>query len=130
VDGTYAAALNQDGSLNSAANPAPPGSIVAIFATGLGAINPPLADGSLVGLPLPVNALSLDLVPQCLLTGCPQQSTYNPLYAGPAPYLIAGTSQINFAAGDASAAAGLLLAVLGADTGLRCNTFRIYVATQ
>ena len=130
VDGTYAAALNQDGSLNSAANPAPPGSIVAIFATGLGAINPPLADGSLVGLPLPVNALSLDLVAQCLLTGCPQQSTYNPLYAGPAPYLIAGTSQINFAAGDASAAAGLLLAVLGADTGLRCNTFRIYVATQ
>jgi len=52
VDGTYAAAVNQDGSVNSAANPAPPNSIVSIYATGLGPINPPQADGSLVGLPL------------------------------------------------------------------------------
>ena len=35
-DGT-AAAVNQDGSINSPEHPAPPGSIVAIWATGIGA---------------------------------------------------------------------------------------------
>jgi uncharacterized protein (TIGR03437 family) len=129
VDGTWAAALNQDGSINSAANPAPPDSIVAVFATGLGPISPPQADGSLVGLPLPVNTLSLVLVQHCLSTGCSQQSTINPRYAGPAPYLVAGTSQINFAARDASAAS-LFLAVLGAVTAQPSNTFRIHVAGE
>jgi len=131
LDGTYAAALNQDGSINSAANPAPPDSIVAIFATGLGPINPPQSDGSLVGLPLPVNTLSLMLeAQQCPSTGCLQRvSTLNPLYAGPAPYLISGTSQINFAAGGASAAR-LFLEVVGAETRQTGNTFRIHVASQ
>ena len=40
------AALNQDGSVNSAANPAQPGTAVAIFATGLGAMTPLPVDGS------------------------------------------------------------------------------------
>jgi uncharacterized protein (TIGR03437 family) len=57
VDGTYAAALNQDGTINSADNPAPLNSTVTVFATGLGPINPPQADGTVVGLPLPTNVL-------------------------------------------------------------------------
>lgn len=131
VDGTYAAALNQDGSVNSAANPAPPDSIVAVFATGLGPINPPLADGSLVGLPLPTNTLSLLFeAQQCPSTGCLQSvSTLDPLYAGPAPYLIAGTSQINLAASDASAAS-LFLVAIEAAAWQASNHFRIYVASK
>ncbi len=39
------AVLNQDFSPNSAQNPAPRGSVIQIFATGLGATNPPLASG-------------------------------------------------------------------------------------
>jgi uncharacterized protein (TIGR03437 family) len=54
VDGIHAAALNQDGTVNSADHPAPPGSIVAVFATGLGPIQPAQADGSLVEFPLPM----------------------------------------------------------------------------
>jgi uncharacterized protein (TIGR03437 family) len=40
ADSTHAAALNQDGTINSATNPAQPGSIVSIFATGLGLAHP------------------------------------------------------------------------------------------
>jgi len=45
-DGTAAAAaVNQDGTVNSQANPAPVGSVVALYATGLGQTNPPGTDG-------------------------------------------------------------------------------------
>jgi uncharacterized protein (TIGR03437 family) len=37
--------LNQDGTLNSADNPAAPGSIVSVFFTGVGPVDPPLPDG-------------------------------------------------------------------------------------
>jgi uncharacterized protein (TIGR03437 family) len=57
VDGVYAAASNQDGSINSASNPAPVGSIVTVWATGLGETTPAQADGTLVGFPLPNNDL-------------------------------------------------------------------------
>ena len=48
VDGVQAA-LNQDGSVNSVGNPAAPGSIMSIFATGLGPISPAQKDGSVTG---------------------------------------------------------------------------------
>jgi len=41
-----AAALNQDYSVNGAANPAAAGSAIAVYATGLGAVNPPVATGA------------------------------------------------------------------------------------
>jgi uncharacterized protein (TIGR03437 family) len=56
--GTQAAAINEDGSLNGgAADPAPVGSILALFLTGAGVTNPPTTDGLLPGLPLPQLAL-------------------------------------------------------------------------
>jgi uncharacterized protein (TIGR03437 family) len=57
IDGTHAAAVNQDGTINSETNPAPPGSIVAVFATGLGPTTPALADGGITKFPLPQNQL-------------------------------------------------------------------------
>ena len=48
--GLYAAALNEDGTINSAGNPAPVGSIVSVFATGLGAITT-LPDGAITPWP-------------------------------------------------------------------------------
>ena len=97
VDGTYAAALNGDGTINSAANPAKLGSVVSVFATGLGPINPPQADGSLVGLPLPLNQISAtaSYAPEC---SDPLFCANLPLtvyYAGPAPFELAGLTQIN-----------------------------------
>ena len=49
-----AAVLNQDGSLNSSSHPAPVGSYIAAFLTGLGPVNPPVA----AGVAAPVTPLS------------------------------------------------------------------------
>ena len=99
VDGTNAAAMNQDGSVNSAANPAPVGSIVTVWATGLGPIAPPQADGTLVQSPLPRNVLAVGVQAWwCFPFSCSGFPTYEVTYAGPAPNLVAGVSQINFRA--------------------------------
>ena len=85
--GGPAAALNQDGSVNSSANPAAAGSIIAMFATGAGLWNPPLADGTLISdiTPRPVLPVTVSFA------GVPGEV----LYAGPAPGLITGGLQIN-----------------------------------
>jgi uncharacterized protein (TIGR03437 family) len=99
VDGRYAAALNQDGTFNSAANPAAPGSIVTIFATGLGPISPSQPDGSPIGLPPPVNTFTFGVEASYSIGFMVQTEfdvPFEVLYAGPAPTLVAGVSQINF----------------------------------
>lgn len=98
VDGRYAAALNQDGTMNSAANPAAPGTIVTVFATGLGPIAPSQPDGSLIGLPLPANTLTFGV--EAIFTvgsfaGTEIDVPFEVHYAGPAPTLVAGVSQLN-----------------------------------
>jgi uncharacterized protein (TIGR03437 family) len=95
----HAAALNQDGSLNSQINPAAPGSIVALFATGLGTSTPAIPDGGLVPVPVPVPDLAISvLVPMAGIdqTPFPLLTSGNVFYAGPAPQEIVGLSQINF----------------------------------
>jgi uncharacterized protein (TIGR03437 family) len=80
------AILNQDYTLNSFASPAEAGSIVMVFATGLGPTDPPSADGQpardLLGLRVPVTAM---------IGGTDAEV----LYAGTAPGLIASVTQIN-----------------------------------
>lgn len=102
VDGTYASAVNQDGSINSIDNPAARNSIVSVWATGLGPITPPQTDGMLVGFPLPLNVLEAE-VQGVYQLGIPSPINFNVVfdvtYAGPAPYLVAGVGQINFQVG-------------------------------
>jgi uncharacterized protein (TIGR03437 family) len=134
TDGTHAAAVNQDGTPNTLTNPAPPNSIVMIYATGLGPINPPQADGSLVGAPLPVDTLPVELRSMCMfnwLFGC-SFNTYAPGHAGPALNLVAGASQINFVASDANSSPfpGLQLVVETPSGETYSNFFQIYVAGQ
>lgn len=91
ADGS-AIALNQDGSLNSYQNPAPLGSIVSIWLTGT-------AD-----LQLPVGQLTTKAVNSCSQCIVEFYSPQSPepiqqapvLYAGPAPGLVSGFTQINF----------------------------------
>jgi uncharacterized protein (TIGR03437 family) len=88
-DGPTAAAVNQDGTPNSASNPAGFGSIVTIWTTGLGypyAASPAPADGQVAtvaqdygGVGVLVNNESAEV-----------------LYAGAAPGLVAGVVQIDF----------------------------------
>jgi uncharacterized protein (TIGR03437 family) len=82
-----AAALNQDGSLNSAANPAGRGSIVVFFATGAGQTEPPGVDGKPASPPLPAPVLPVAVE----VAGLNAEI----LYAGGAPGLVAGVVQVN-----------------------------------
>jgi uncharacterized protein (TIGR03437 family) len=101
MSGTHAAALNQDGTINSETNPAVPGSIVSIFATGLGAMTPPPPDGSLVSLPLPSPVLQIQASNPVVEMFVKNVVVFDPLpmyYAGPAPYEVEGLTQINIQA--------------------------------
>jgi uncharacterized protein (TIGR03437 family) len=47
------AILNQDGTVNTPSNPAKPGTIVSIYATGTGGFETPIPDGEITPLPPP-----------------------------------------------------------------------------
>jgi uncharacterized protein (TIGR03437 family) len=81
-----AAALNQDGSYNLPSNPASPGSIVVLFATGAGVLDPVPEDGRIVQGNLPRTA-----APSAYVGGCLAEV----IYSGSAPGLIAGSIQFN-----------------------------------
>lgn len=83
-----AAVLNEDGSVNSPANPAARGSIVSIFSTGAGQTTPPSVTGQITEgiLPKPV-------VPLEVYIGSATGSEV--LYAGAAPGAVSGLMQIN-----------------------------------
>jgi uncharacterized protein (TIGR03437 family) len=82
-----AAALNQDGTVNSPSNPAAPGSIIAIYGTGGGMTSPGGQTGALS--PLSLAPLTLPVAVQiCGLNA-------EVIFAGAAPGLISGVIQIN-----------------------------------
>ena len=84
-----AAALNQDGSINSTLNPAKSGSIVTVFATGGGADFP---DGTLVPIGIYDTTVSVWVVNA--------ERSFGVVFAGDAPGLVAGMMQINFRLSD------------------------------
>ena len=82
-----AAALNENGTPNSASNPARRGAILAIYATGEGVTTPLVADGQVNNsvFPKPVLPVSVRIGGQPAIVH----------YAGAAPGLVAGVMQIN-----------------------------------
>jgi len=83
-----AAALNQDGTVNFSANPAARGSVVVLYATGVGQTSPTGVDGSVTGsdsLPQPTLPVTVAIDGQAAQV----------LYAGAAPGMVAGVAQIN-----------------------------------
>jgi uncharacterized protein (TIGR03437 family) len=82
--------INQDGTLNSPANPAPQGSIVTVYATGLNNTQPPLATGAIAQAAAP-----LALAGQLSMC-CAGLNSATVTYAGAAPTMVAGLVQINF----------------------------------
>jgi uncharacterized protein (TIGR03437 family) len=81
--------VNPDGSINSASNPAPVGSAVALYATGLGAPEPSSGDGAISARADNAFANSVTVQSTNLSVTLPV------LYAGTAPTLINGLDQIN-----------------------------------
>jgi uncharacterized protein (TIGR03437 family) len=82
-----AAAVNQDGSINGPAHPAPAGSYISIFATGEGQTSPTGQDGKLANVPLP-----RPILPVSATVG---GYGANVQYAGGAPGEVAGVMQVN-----------------------------------
>jgi uncharacterized protein (TIGR03437 family) len=85
-----AAALNQDGTLNSRGNPAAPGSVIVLYATGLGPLDRPAEDGEIIPIGPPYPGMKL---PISVLVDYSFEAEI--LYAGPAPGFVAGFVQIN-----------------------------------
>jgi len=94
-DQGQAIAVNQDGTLNSSANPAAVGSIVSLYVTGLGGISPAPADGALVQLPLPALVDPIQIAFSNAKSNSPAIPPAEVLYAGPAPLEVGGMFQIN-----------------------------------
>ncbi len=88
--GTGAGAIlnNADLSLNTAANPAPRGSVIAIYVTGLGFTTPHGVDGGVTSLTNP----PLVTAPVAVIIGGVNAEV---IYQGAAPGLISGLMQIN-----------------------------------
>ncbi len=81
-----AAAVNQDGTLNSAAKPAKGGSVISLFVTGDGQMSPAATDGKLtIGLAATVQPVKVTI------GGLPATVSY----AGAAPGAVAGLTQVN-----------------------------------
>jgi len=78
--------INQDGSLNSQGNPAPAGTIVTFYATGLNNTDPALATGAIAAGPA-----SLAVAGQLTVSYPHGEITY----AGAAPGFVGGLTQIN-----------------------------------
>jgi uncharacterized protein (TIGR03437 family) len=88
TDGVHAAALNQDGSVNSASNPAVAGSIVSLFGTGANGAIGNAQDGAIASSAIPLDQGAFELVDS--------KGTFaSILYAGTAPGLSYGVFQVN-----------------------------------
>jgi uncharacterized protein (TIGR03437 family) len=116
----FAGALNQDGSLNSAANPAPSGSIVSVWATGLGAT--PGADGQQA---IAAQSCSCSIIITEPSSGV--VAAIPPAYAGAAPGLVNGVTQINFPVSAGPAARERVFLTLGIG-GPQSDLFTVYVS--
>jgi uncharacterized protein (TIGR03437 family) len=91
-------ALNADGSINSCANPAAPGSTVTVFLNGMGVTTPPQLTGA-------INASNVALAPSAQLVPSNAPSSLLPTFtlAG----AISGVAQVQLQAGTASFVATL-----------------------
>jgi uncharacterized protein (TIGR03437 family) len=99
------AIVNQDGTVNSASNPASGGSIVLIYATGEGQTNPAGVDGKPDNVPAPTPVAQ----PVTAIIGGLDAPV---LYAGGVPGLIAGVLQVNLQIPSGVAAGNAIPVVL------------------
>ena len=89
--------LNEDGTVNSSASPAPGGSVISFFGTGFGVFDPTIEDGMLTTRPLPNSTLSVKAVfgPTSNCRICPPYTPADITYFGTAPGLWNGVAQLN-----------------------------------
>jgi uncharacterized protein (TIGR03437 family) len=100
LPGSAAIAMNQDWTPNSATNPAAPGSIVTVWASGGGLSGNPEADGAITGTtyyPLALPLMAGNGYPGAVFIGpAPLIPSPQVQYFGDAPGLVKGAIQVNF----------------------------------
>jgi uncharacterized protein (TIGR03437 family) len=97
--------INQDGTLNSANHPAPQGSVVSFYVTGLGVTSPLSQDGSVSMPPLPAPVMPVNVA---------FNGTYvHPQFEGAAYGLVAGITQVNVQIPVATYSSNPVTAVVG-----------------
>jgi uncharacterized protein (TIGR03437 family) len=115
-----ASVLNQDFSLNTAAIPAPRGSIISVYATGEGQTDPGGADGLIAsGSTLPKPLLNVTAT----VGGVPASVQY----AGAAPTLVAGVLQVNVTIPDSALSGNAVLVI---QVGTKSSQAGVTVAIQ
>jgi uncharacterized protein (TIGR03437 family) len=127
-----AAALNQDGTINSAQNPARPGSTVALFGTGGGQTNPASVAGNITPPELRPLIANTQVYVDTNSLPAVQLSIE---YAGAAPELLSGVTQVNVTLPDVIPATyyppGVLPLFVNTNGQLFGNqTVTIFVATK
>jgi uncharacterized protein (TIGR03437 family) len=100
-----AAAINEDGTLNSAGNPAARGSVIVLYATGEGQTDPAGQDGRIANSAM----LPKPLLPVTVRVNGVESEV---LYAGAARGLVAGVMQVNARVPDGAPAANALPVVV------------------
>jgi adhesin/invasin len=88
LDGGRAAVVNQNGGVNSFGSPAPAGSVVSVYATGLGTVSPQVASGA----PAPSGSIAYTNASVAVTVGTAAAQLQ---FAGLAPGY-AGLYQVNF----------------------------------
>jgi uncharacterized protein (TIGR03437 family) len=114
-----ASAVNQDRTVNSATNPAPAGSVISLYATGLGPVTPAGVDGAVATVLAPVN-----LPIRVLIGGLPAYV----LYAGAAPGMVEGAVQINVRIPPLAPSGSVVLVVVQAGDALSPSD--VWIAVQ
>jgi uncharacterized protein (TIGR03437 family) len=123
----YAAAVNQDGTINSQQNPAPRGSIMALFATGLGSLTMTPVDGTITGLPLSTQNLTVQVESINPNFQAPGPVISFPVWAGQAPFELAGLSQVNIVVPAYANQIWLSVTQPGASSEVLSQTVQIWV---
>lgn len=118
-----ALALNQDGTPNSASNPAPLGSVVTVWATGAGVLSPVKSDGAIAAGALSVPNLPVSVLRSADSAGA---TSLEVLYAGDAPLMVAGVLQVNFRLPLQVSAPGPLVCALQIGSAISAS-FQVYV---
>jgi uncharacterized protein (TIGR03437 family) len=113
------AIVNQNGTVNGPTNPAPIGTIVAIYATGEGQTNPPGQDGRIISTDLrkPLQNVSVKVGGVSVPV----------VYAGSAPSLVSGALQVNVRLTGVSSGTTLPIEI---DIGNGVSTSGVTIAVQ
>jgi uncharacterized protein (TIGR03437 family) len=119
ADGVHAAALNQDGSINSPSNPAARGSIVTLFGTGALFWPPGTTDGAVSD-----TAAALDQELNALQVVDDRGAPETILYFGTAPGMIFGVFQLNVQPPQGAVPP---LKLMRGTTGLVSNAVQVYL---